>query len=94
LFDSSSVSENNDWGSNFGYYRNARTNELIHAALTSPDEVQANEFFREAEAQVMRDAAVVPILFAHQYWFHSTRVRNWLPYPVLNGDLTNLWLSP
>jgi peptide/nickel transport system substrate-binding protein len=94
LFDSSSVSENDDWGSNFGYYSNARTNELIHAALTSPDEVQANEFFREAEAQVMRDAAVVPILFAHQYWFHSTRVRNWLPYPVLNGDLTNLWLSP
>jgi peptide/nickel transport system substrate-binding protein len=93
LFDSSSVSENDDWGSNFGYYRNARTNELIHAALTSSDEVQANEFFRQAEAQVMRDAAVVPILFAHQYWFHSTRVKNWLPYPVLNGDLTNLWLN-
>jgi peptide/nickel transport system substrate-binding protein len=94
LFDSSNVSENKDWGSNFGYYRNARTNKLIHSALTTPDELQANGFFREAEAQVMRDAAVVPILFAHQYWFHSPRVRNWLPYPVLNGDLTNLWLSP
>jgi peptide/nickel transport system substrate-binding protein len=93
LFDSSSVSENDDWGSNFGYYSNARTNELIHAALTSPDEGQANELFRAAEDQVMKDAAVVPILFAHQYWFHSMRVRNWLPYPVLNGDLTNLWLS-
>ena len=93
LFDSSSVSENDDWGSNFGYYHSARTNALIHAALTSPDEAQANEYYREAEAEVMKDAAVVPILFAHQYWFHSTRVRNWLPYPVLNGDLTNLWLE-
>ena len=45
------------------------------------------------EAEALRDAAIVPILFAHQYWFHSERVRNWLPYPVLNGDLTNLWVD-
>ena len=36
---------------------------------------------------------MVPILFAHQYWFHSARVRNWRPYPVLNGDITNVWIG-
>jgi peptide/nickel transport system substrate-binding protein len=93
LFDSADVSANDDWGTNFGYYRSARTNELIRNALTSADQERAEESFRAAEAEVMRDCAVVPILFAHQYWLRAARVRNWLPYPVLNGDLTNLWLA-
>lgn len=93
LFDSRDVPEDGDWGANFGRYRNERVNELLTAALTSADEQRAGELFREVEAEVLRDAAIVPVLFAHQYWFHSTRVRNWLPYPVLNGDLTNLWLA-
>ncbi|MEV1114912.1 ABC transporter substrate-binding protein [Actinosynnema sp. NPDC049800] len=93
LFDSRDVPRDGDWGSNFGRYRSERVNELLTAALTCADEERAGELFREVEAQVLRDGAIVPVLFAHQYWFHSTRVRNWLPYPVLNGDLTNLWLA-
>ncbi|NUT48788.1 MAG: ABC transporter substrate-binding protein [Saccharothrix sp.] len=93
LFDSRDVPENGDWGSNYGRYRGERVNRLLTAALTSADQDRAGELFREVEAEVLRDGAVVPILFAHQYWLHSTRVRNWLPYPVLNGDLTNLWLA-
>jgi peptide/nickel transport system substrate-binding protein len=93
LFDSSSVSANDDWGTNFGHYSSPRTNALLTAALSCPDVDEANRLFAQAEEQVMRDSAVVPILFAHQYWLHSSRVRNWLPYPVLNGDLANLWLA-
>lgn len=93
LFDSRGVVEHGDWGSNFGRYRSAKVNELLGAALTSADEARAGELFRRMEAEVLHDAAVVPILFAHQYWFHATTVRNWLPYPVLNGDPTNLWLD-
>ncbi|KAA8883785.1 ABC transporter substrate-binding protein [Nocardia colli] len=93
LFDSRGVVEDGDWGSNFGRYRNEKVNELLSAALTSADEKRAGELFRRMEAEVLLDAAVVPVLFAHQYWFHATTVRNWLPYPVLNGDLTNLWLE-
>ncbi len=93
LFDSRGVVEGGDWGSNFGRYRSAKVNELLGAALTSADETRAAELFRRMEAEVLHDAAVVPVLFAHQYWFHATTVRNWLPYPVLNGDLTNLWLA-
>lgn len=93
LFDSSSVSENDDWGTNFGHYSSSKTNALLHAGLRCLDEHEANRLFAEAEKEIMRDSAVVPILFAHQYWLHSSRVRNWLPYPVLNGDLTNLCLS-
>lgn len=94
LFDSRGVSVHQDWGSNFGRYRSERVNQLLDTALTCADEERANELFRQVEAEVLADAAVVPILFAHQYWFHSTRMRNWMPYPVLNGDLTNLWLLP
>jgi peptide/nickel transport system substrate-binding protein len=93
LFDGSTVSENDDWGTNFGHYSSPRVNALLHAGLRCPDEVESNRLFAEAEEQVMRDSAVVPVLFAHQYWLHSSRVRSWLPYPVLNGDLTNLWLA-
>ncbi|MBV9445820.1 MAG: ABC transporter substrate-binding protein [Streptosporangiaceae bacterium] len=93
LFDSRAVSQNGDWGSNFGHYRSESVNRLLEEALRSGDEIRAGELMREAEVQVLADAAVVPILFAYQYWFHSGRVQNWLPYPVLNGDLTNLWLA-
>lgn len=93
LFDSSGVSDGDDWGTNFGHYRSARVNDLVNAALTSADRERADELFRAAEAEVLRDCAVVPILFAHQYWLRARHVRDWLPYPVLNGDLTNLWLA-
>jgi peptide/nickel transport system substrate-binding protein len=59
--------------------------------LSSADRLRADGLLREAEA--MGDCAVVPILFAHCYWPHASRERNWLPYPVLNGDLANVWLS-
>jgi peptide/nickel transport system substrate-binding protein len=94
LLDSRDVPADGDWGSNFGHYRDDRVNRLLESALTCADEARADELFREAEAAALADGAVVPILFAHQYWFHAPRVRNWLPYPVLNGDLTNLWLAP
>ncbi|GAA2520208.1 ABC transporter substrate-binding protein [Winogradskya humida] len=93
LFDSSAASGDEGWGTNFGHYRSARTDQLIAGALSSSDQDLADELFRSAEAEIMQDAAVVPILFAHQYWLHASRVRGWLPYPVLNGDLTNLWLD-
>jgi len=93
LFDSSDVSGDDDWSSNAGRYSSPTVSRLIRQALRSSREEQAARYFRMAEEQVMKDAAIVPILFAHQYWFHSHSVRNWLPYPVLNGDLTNLWLE-
>jgi peptide/nickel transport system substrate-binding protein len=58
--------------------------------LSSADRLRADELLREAEA--MGDCAVVPILFAHCYWRRASRERNWLAYPVLNGDLANVWL--
>ncbi|WP_067499264.1 ABC transporter substrate-binding protein [Actinoplanes sp. TFC3] len=93
LFDSSAASGDDGWGTNFGHYRSAQTDRLITEALSSADQNLADELFRRAEAEILRDSAVVPILFAHQYWLHASRVRSWLPYPVLNGDLTNLWLD-
>jgi peptide/nickel transport system substrate-binding protein len=93
LFDSRSVAEDGDWGANFGHYRSERVNDLLTQALTEGEQARAERLFRAVEAEVLRDAAIVPILFAHQYWWHAERVRDWLPYPVLNGDLTNLKLG-
>jgi peptide/nickel transport system substrate-binding protein len=92
LFDSSNVSDD-DWGTNFGHYANARVDALLAEGLRSQDARRANRCFAAVERQVMHDVAIVPILFAHQYWLHSSRVHGWLPYPVLNGDPTNLWLD-
>lgn len=90
LFDTPTASG----GWNLGHYDSHQLRRLLEAARAAPDDDAADRFYRAAEAEVLRDVAVVPILFAHQYWFHSARVHNWLPYPVLNGDLTNIWLEP
>ncbi|WP_035302911.1 ABC transporter substrate-binding protein [Actinokineospora inagensis] len=79
---------------NLGFYTNPRVDRLLAAGREAQDRSAANAAYRAVEVEVLRDMAVIPVLFAHQYWFHSPRVRGWEPYPVLNGDLTNLWLAP
>jgi peptide/nickel transport system substrate-binding protein len=79
---------------NLGHYASEEVDRLLASARSAADPDTANAAYRAVEAAVLRDVAVIPVLFAHQYWFHSPRVRGWEPYPVLNGDLTNLWLAP
>ncbi|MCP2303648.1 ABC transporter substrate-binding protein [Actinokineospora globicatena] len=79
---------------NLGFYASPRVDRLLAEGRDALDRDTANAAYRAVEAEVLRDMAVVPVLFAHQYWFHSPRVRGWEPYPVLNGDLTNVWLEP
>jgi peptide/nickel transport system substrate-binding protein len=93
LADGRDAARGGDWGTNYGHYRNQRADALLTEATSCLDPERAGELFRQLEDVVMQDAALVPVLFAHQYWMHARRVRNWLPYPVLNGDLTNLWLD-
>lgn len=81
------------WGSNFGHYVNPRINRLFDSAMTALDPDFSVQALREIETIAMEEAALAPILFAHQYWMHSAAVKNWLPYPILNGDLTQLWLN-
>ncbi|GLZ42307.1 ABC transporter substrate-binding protein [Actinokineospora sp. NBRC 105648] len=78
---------------NLGFYRSAEVDRLLAAGRAATSREAANAAYRGVEAEVLRDMAVVPVLFAHQYWFHSPRVLGWEPYPVLNGDLANLWLG-
>ncbi|TCO59634.1 ABC transporter substrate-binding protein [Actinocrispum wychmicini] len=81
-------------GWNLGFYASEMVDRLLAAGRAATDRETAHTAYRAVEAEVLRDMAVIPVLFAHQYWFHSPRVRGWEPYPVLNGDLTNLWLAP
>ena len=90
-----SVRSANPEGSwNLGFYASETVDRLLAEGRSAADRETANAAYRAVEAEVLRDMAVIPVLFAHQYWFHSHRVRGWEPYPVLNGDLTNLWLAP
>ncbi|SES41700.1 ABC transporter substrate-binding protein [Actinokineospora terrae] len=79
---------------NLGFYTSPRVDRLLAEGRDSSDRDTANAAYRAVEAEVLRDMAVIPVLFAHQYWFHAPRVRGWEPYPVLNGDLTTVWLEP
>ncbi|MBM7774166.1 peptide/nickel transport system substrate-binding protein [Actinokineospora baliensis] len=79
---------------NLGFYASPRVDRLLAEGRDADDRATANAAYRAVEAEVLRDMAVIPVLFAHQYWFHSAAVRGWEPYPVLNGDLTNAWLAP
>jgi peptide/nickel transport system substrate-binding protein len=84
---------NPDGNWNLGFYASDTVDRLLAEGRRATDRDTANAAYRAVEAEVLRDLAVIPVLFAHQYWFHSPRVRGWEPYPVLNGDLTNLWLT-
>jgi peptide/nickel transport system substrate-binding protein len=93
-FDSSDIGEHDEtWGVVYGCYRNPATNDLIRRAVTAPDEASAGELFRRAEAQVMEDAAVVPILFQRSRTLHSARVRGFTGYPSYLGDPTHMWIA-
>ncbi|MGH3504501.1 MAG: ABC transporter substrate-binding protein [Nocardioidaceae bacterium] len=95
LFDSSAYSKSDStWGFNFGYYHNQKVNSLIRRATTAGSEQQANQLWHEAEVQILKDAAIAPILWQKSYTLHSKRLHNFLPYPFTNpGDPTNMWLS-
>jgi peptide/nickel transport system substrate-binding protein len=93
-FDSSDIGEHDDtWGVVYGCYRNPVTNDLIRRAVTAPDEATASELFRRAEALIMEDVAVVPILFQQSRTLHSARVRGFTGYPSYLGDLTHMWIA-
>ncbi|WP_436501318.1 ABC transporter substrate-binding protein [Actinokineospora sp. HUAS TT18] len=94
LFDGSAyTADSPTFGSNYGFYKNPRTDELIHQALTAPDSATANTRFQEAESQILADAAVVPIVVRDATFFVSSRVRGAVRYPNARLDPTNGWLA-
>jgi peptide/nickel transport system substrate-binding protein len=81
-------------GSNFGFYADPKTNELIQQASVATDESKASELWAQADRQVMQDAAFFPITSPLNATYHAEQVNNAIYLPAIqNFDPANVWLS-
>lgn len=79
---------------NYGDYNNPDVNSWIDQALSAPSPSAAGHFWHKCDMQIMKDAAIVPLLNQQIPLFHSSKVHNFIYMPTeANPDITNLWLS-
>jgi peptide/nickel transport system substrate-binding protein len=89
---------------NYGCYNNATVNSLITQAEAAPSLSAAAGYWHQADEQIMKDAAIVPIMSQNFPDYASTRVRgigsNGATYPTAlfapnigAPDITALWLT-
>lgn len=91
LFDGRTYGPNT---TDYGDYNSTAVNADIDAALAASTPAAAATLWHQADMQIMKDAAVVPILAQKTPTFHSSRVENFLFLPSSqNGDITNVWLK-
>jgi len=80
--------------SDFAGYDSPATDKYVNQALTAATPAAAATAWKKANAQIMSDAAVVPIEFQKFTAFHSTRLQGcvfW--FFTINCDPTNVWLK-
>jgi peptide/nickel transport system substrate-binding protein len=78
----------------YGDYNNPKVDALVDKALATSDQHAAADLWHQADLQIMRDAAIIPIETQNLPLFHSSRVHNAIYSPFSeNFDVTNLWLS-
>jgi peptide/nickel transport system substrate-binding protein len=79
---------------NYGCYDNATVNSLISQAETATSLSTAAADWHQADIQIMKDAAIVPVMDQGFAMFSSARVRNAMFNPNIGEhDITNLWLA-
>jgi peptide/nickel transport system substrate-binding protein len=82
-------------GSNFGFYSDPTTNNLIEQASSAQTQSDASALWQQADKQVMKDAAFFPITNPTQANYHASQVHNAVYIPNLqNFDPANVWLDP
>ena len=81
-------------GSNFGLYNSAKANDLIARATNAKTTDEASALWKQADQQVMADAAFFPITNQNVANYKATQVNNAVFIPSFeNFDPTNVWLS-
>ena len=81
-------------GSNFGFYNDPKTNDLIAAAGKELDPAKSQADWAAADKQVMEDAAFFPITAPNQPTYHASHTHNTVFIPAIQQiDPTNVWLS-
>jgi len=80
--------------SDYTGYSSPVTNRLIQKALTAKSAAAASSSWQKANAQIMRDAVVVPVEWQKFTAYHSSRVQNcFFWFFDINCDPTNVWLK-
>ena len=80
--------------SDYSGYNSSVANKLINRALTATSASAAQTAWQKANAQIMDDAAVVPVEFQKFTAYHSSRVQNCMFWFFdINCDPTNVWLK-
>lgn len=80
--------------SDFGGYDSPVTDKLVQQALTATSVAGAQSAWEKANAQIMTDAAAVPLEFQKYTAYHSSRVQGCVFWFFdINCDPTNVWLS-
>jgi peptide/nickel transport system substrate-binding protein len=78
----------------YGNYNNDVVNSAIDNALAAKNLSDAGKHWHEADVQIMKDVAIVPILIQQTAVFHSSRVQNAIFFPFSQQlDITNVWLK-
>ena len=79
----------------YGDYDNPAVNALIDRALVATDLKQAGDLWHQADVQIMRDAAIVPLQTQQTALYRSSRVNNAIFMPFSQAyDITQIWLNP
>jgi len=79
----------------YGDYNNPAVNALIDKALAAPDQNTAATYWHQADMQIMKDAAIVPLQTQKTALYRSSRVQNAVFLPFSQAyDITQVWLSP
>jgi peptide/nickel transport system substrate-binding protein len=79
---------------NYGCYNNPAVNTLISQAEAATSLSAAAADWQQADALIMKDAAIVPIMDQGFPNFSSARTRNVLFQPNIGEvDITNIWLA-
>jgi peptide/nickel transport system substrate-binding protein len=80
--------------SDYGDYNSPVFNGYVNKALTSTTLAEATTWWQKANAQIMKDAATVPVEFQKYTAYHSSRVQGCtFFFWDLNCDPTNVWLK-
>ena len=78
----------------YGGYNNADVNREIDLAIAADSEAAATQHWAAAAAQVMDDAAMVPLVETKFHFYRSARTRNCRVHVFgLNCDLNAIWLK-
>jgi peptide/nickel transport system substrate-binding protein len=82
-------------GSNFGFYNDPKTNQLIQQATVAKTIGDSATLWNQSDNQVMADAAIFPITSPNSANYHAKQVHNAVFVPNLyQFDPTNVWLTP